>query len=28
VVRFEPEENAGAGPVFGCRLLPGTAAVA
>ena len=21
-VRFEPEENAGAGPVFGCRLLP------
>jgi DUF1680 family protein len=28
VVRFEPEENAGAGPVFGCRVLPGTAAVA
>jgi DUF1680 family protein len=28
VVRFEPEENAGAGPVFGCRVLPGTMAVA
>jgi hypothetical protein len=28
VVRFEPEENAGAGPVFGCRVLPGTTAVA
>jgi hypothetical protein len=27
VVRFEPEENAGAGPVFGCRVLPGTTAV-
>jgi len=26
VVRFEPEENAGAGPVFGCRVLPGTTA--
>jgi hypothetical protein len=24
VIRFEPEENAGAGPVFGCRVLPGT----
>jgi DUF1680 family protein len=27
VVRFEPQENAGAGPVFGCRVLPGTTAV-
>jgi DUF1680 family protein len=24
VVRFEPEENSGAGPVFGCRVLRGT----
>jgi hypothetical protein len=24
VIRFEPESNAGAGPVFGCRMLPGT----
>jgi DUF1680 family protein len=28
VVRFEPEENAGAGPVFGCRVLPETTAIA
>jgi DUF1680 family protein len=28
VIRFEPEENAGAGPVFACRLLPGATAVA
>jgi hypothetical protein len=26
VIRFEPEVNAGAGPVFGCRVLPGTTA--
>jgi len=26
VIRFEPEANAGAGPVFGCRVLPGTTA--
>jgi len=28
VVRFEPEENSGAGPVFGCRVLPGTTTLA
>jgi hypothetical protein len=26
VIRFEPEANAGTGPVFGCRLLPAPAA--
>src|SRR5262249_31523767 len=26
VIRFEPEEDAGAGPVFGCRVLPSAAA--
>jgi hypothetical protein len=26
VIRFEPEANAGAGPVFGCRLLPAATA--
>jgi hypothetical protein len=26
VIRFEPEVNAGAGPVFGCRVLRGTTA--
>jgi uncharacterized protein len=28
VIRFEPELDAGAGPVFGCRILPGATAVA
>ncbi len=28
VIRFEPEEGAGAGPVFGCLLLPRSAGVA
>jgi uncharacterized protein len=28
VIRFEPEENSGAGPVFACRMLPREGAVA
>jgi uncharacterized protein len=24
VIRFEPEADSGAGPVFGCRMLPAT----
>jgi uncharacterized protein len=28
VIRFEPQESSGAGPVFGCRVLPGAVAVA
>jgi hypothetical protein len=28
VIRFEPDDGAGAGPVFGCRVLPEATGVA
>ena len=28
VIRFEPDENSGAGPVFECRMLPAAPQVA